>query len=185
MCTLWSCSVAEYVHIPFALFFAAVIKNKPSDFPCEPHILEIDIRCNCWRRRGGAERFPRLRCKLGALPGSHAADILQTPPCTFLWLYNRMSHWREKRTVSSRRGSYACCLKAHRLFNGAFLRSLETNPKYRPCGKSTSFVSSSRSGTFCPCISLRTADTLLFGCPGNFFPQYSEFLCGILLRAGE
>ena len=56
-------------------------------------------------RRGGALRLhpthpPRLRCRWRGLPGSTAADISEAPPCTFfLSPYNRISHWREKRTV--------------------------------------------------------------------------------------
>lgn len=39
---------------------------------------------------------PRMQM-VGGLPGSTAADIFQTPPCTFF--YRLISHWREKRTV--------------------------------------------------------------------------------------
>lgn len=46
---------------------------------------------------------PASDANVRGLPGSTAADIFQTPPCTFFFFflspYNRISHWREKRTV--------------------------------------------------------------------------------------
>ena len=53
---------------------------------------------NDFKRLGRAVHIPRLLCKCPGLPGSTAADISEAPP-SVLSSYNRIYHWREKRTV--------------------------------------------------------------------------------------